>query len=214
MRSKRATVRLVPLVLNNNASFQPSRGHQQQVIISQLLQMIGNVRHIDELFYWLARILSKSLGIDVIQFWTLQNYADGQATLELRTMVSRNLELPQNIVINPDVVGQIRHVLKKRSGLMPSPVNMVFSQSQANLFTHNKLNYYACYFLCNGALLPPVTSQQTGSKKLHTPLIMVVSLFMHQTPAPRLLPTVGHILEQTVLIAKKRGLLVSSGQLS
>jgi hypothetical protein len=97
---------------------------------------------------------------------------------------------------------------------MPSPVNTVFSQSQANLLTHNKLNYYACYFLCNGALLPPVTSQQTDNKKVYTPLIMVASLFMQQAPAPRLLPTVGHILEQAVLVAKKRGLLVSSGQLS
>jgi hypothetical protein len=173
--------------------------------------MIGNIQHIDELFLWLAHTLSKSLGIDVIQFWTLQSYAHGQATLELRTMVSRNLELPQNVVINPDVVGQIRQVLKKRSGLMPSPVSTVFPQSQASLFACYNLNYYTCYFLCNSALLPPVISQQTDSKKLYTPLIMIASLFMQQTPAPRLLPTVGHILEQAVLVAKKRGLLVSSG---
>ena len=214
MRSKRVAVHLVPSVPGSNDSSQLGMGNQQQVMISQSLQMIGNVRHVDELFHWLACTLSKSLGIDVIQFWTLQNYAQGQANLELRTMVSRNLELPQNVVINPDVVGQIRHVLKKRSGLMPSPVNSAFHQSQANLFACHNLNYYACYFLCNSALLPPVISQQTDSKKLYTPLIMVASLFMQQTPAPRLLPTVGHILEQAVLVAKKRGLLGSSGQLS
>jgi hypothetical protein len=41
---------------------------------------------------------------------------------------------------------------------------------------------------------------------------MVVSLFMQQSPSPRLLPTIGHILEQTILIAKRRGLLLADSK--
>jgi len=213
MRSNRTTIHLVTPVASNNYSSQPSIGNHQVVIISQLLQIVGYVRHIDELFLWLVHTLSWRLGIDVIQFWTLQNHVGGQATLELRTIVSRNLELPQYVVINPDVVGAIRHVLKQRSGLMPLPVASVFSRSQANLLARHNLHGWACYFLCNSSLLPPVPSTRTDSQKIYTPLVMVASLFMQQPPVPRLLPTIGHILEQTVLIAKKHGLLFTNGPL-
>src|SRR5437879_2744798 len=213
MRSNRVTTRLTTPIASDNYSPQPSMSNHQLIILSQLLQIIGHVRHIDELFLWLVHTLSWHLGIDVIQFWTLQNHVGGQATLELRTMVSRNLELPQYVVINPDVVGAIRHILKQRSGLMPLPVASVFSQSQANLLARHNLRYWTCYFLCNSALLPPVPSTQTDSQKIYTPLVMVASLFMQQPPVPRLLPTIGHILEQTVLIAKKHGLLLTNGQL-
>jgi hypothetical protein len=206
VKSTQATVHL-PTIESNHAPHL-SMGNHQIVIISQLLQIIENVKNIDELFLWLVHILSRRLGIDVIQFWTLQNHVEEQATLDLRTMVSRNLELPQHIVNNLDVVGEIRHVLKERSGLMPVPVATVFSQDQVNLLTRHNLHYWACYFLCNSSLLPPAMGKH-DSKDVYTPLVMVASLFMRQPPSPRVLPTIGHILEQTMLIAKKRGLLLT-----
>lgn len=212
MKNNLATVHLPTPIIRNNYPTQPSMGNQQLVIISQLLQIIENVQHIDELFLWLVHILLQRLGIDVIQFWTLQSHVGGQATLELRTMVSRNLELPQYVIVNPDVVGEIRHVLKDRSGLMPMPVGFVFPQDQVNLLTQHNLHYWACYFLCNSSMLPPATGKYTDSKQVYTPLRMVVSLFMQQSPSPRLLPTIGHILEQTILIAKRRGLLLADSK--
>jgi hypothetical protein len=208
VKNNLATVHLPMPTVRNNYPAQPSMGNHQLVIISQLLQIIENVQHIDELFLWLVHTLLRRLDIDVIQFWTLQSHVGGQATLELRTMVSRNLELPQYVVINPDVVGEIRHVLKERSGFMPMPVGTIFPQDQVSLLTQHNLHYWTCYFLCNSSVLPPATGKYTDSKEVYTPLMMVASLFMRQSPSPRLLPTIGHILEQTILIAKKRGLLL------
>src|SRR4051794_7830569 len=112
-------------IVRNNYSLQPSMGNHQLVVISQLLQVIGNMRHIDDLFLWLVHTLSRRLGIDVIQFWALQNHIGGQVTLELRSTVSQNLKLPQYVVINPDVMGAVRHILKERSGLMPLPATRI-----------------------------------------------------------------------------------------
>jgi hypothetical protein len=61
-------------------------------------------------------------------------------------------------------------------------------------------------------MLPPAMGQYSERKKVYTPLTMVASLFMQQSPSPRLLPTIGHILEQTIMIAKKRGLLLTDGK--
>lgn len=211
MKSTQATVHLPTPTIKSSHAPQLSMGNHQIVIISQLLQIIENVKNIDELFLWLVHTLSQRLGIDVIQFWTLQNHVGEQATLDLRTIVSRNLELPQQIVNNLDVVGEIRHVLKERSGLMPVPVATIFSQDQVNLLARYNLHYWACYFLCNSSLLPPAMGKH-DSKDVYTPLVMVASLFMRQPPSPRVLPTIGHILEQTMLIARKRGLLLTDGK--
>lgn len=61
-------------------------------------------------------------------------------------------------------------------------------------------------------MLPPAMSKYADSKEVYTPLMMVASLFTQQSPSPRLLPTIGHILEQTMLIAKRRGLLLADGK--
>ena len=200
-----------PMPTANNSAL-PGMGNHQLVIISQLLQIIDNVQHVDELFLWLAHTLLRRLGSDVIQFWTLQNQVEEQITLDLRTMVSRDLALPQYAVVNPDVANQIRSVLKERSGFMPMPVSTVFHPDQVSLLTKYKLNYCTCYFLCNSSMLPPAMGQYSERKKVYTPLTMVASLFMQQSPSPRLLPTIGHILEQAIMIAKKRGLLLTDGK--
>src|SRR5690348_11264779 len=113
VRSNLAAVHF-PMPTANNSAL-PGMGNHQLVIISQLLQIIDNVQHVDELFLWLAHTLLRRLGSDVIQFWTLQNHVEEQITLDLRTMVSRDLALPQYAVVNPDVANQIRSVLKERS---------------------------------------------------------------------------------------------------
>lgn len=212
MKNNLATVHLPSVTVKNNYPTQPGMGNHQLVIISQLLQIIDNMQHIDELFLWLVHTLLRRLGIDVVQLWTLQSHVGGQATLELRTMVSRNLGLPQYVVSNPAVVGEIRQVMKERSGFITMPVSTAFPQDQVNLLTQHNLHYWTCYFLCNSSMLPPVTGKHTDSKEVYTPLMMVASLFLRQSPSPRLLPTVGHILEQAMLIAKKRGLLLADGK--
>jgi hypothetical protein len=212
VKSNLATVHLPMPTAKSSYPTLPGMGNHQLVIISQLLRIIDNVQHIDDLFLWLAHTLLRRLSIDVIQLWTLQSHVEGQVTLELRTMVSRNFALPQHVVVNSGVANQIRSVLKERSGLMPMPVGTVFAQDQVNLLTKHNLHYWTCYFLCNNSMLPPAMGKYTDSKEVDTPLTMVASLLTQQSPSPRLLPTIGHILEQTIQLAKKRGLLLADGK--
>ncbi len=212
MKSSLATVHLPMSTVKNSYPTLPGMGNHQLVVISQLLRIIDNVQHIDDLFLWLAHTLLRRLSIDVIQLWTQQSHVGGQVTLELRTMVARNVALPQYVVVNSGIASQIRSVLKERSGLMPMPVGTVFAQDQVNLLTKHNLHYCTCYFLCNNSMLPPAMGKYVDSKEVDTPLTMVASLFMQQSPSPRLLPTIGHILEQAILLAKKRGLLLADGK--
>ena len=212
MENNLATVHLPSLPAWNSYPTQPRMGNHQLVVISQLLQIIEQVQHVNDVFSWLVHTLLQRFGLDVIQLWTLQGQTEGQATLELRAMVSRNVALPQYVVNNSHVVREIKHVLRERSGLMPMPVSIVFSQEQVNLLAQHNLHYWGYSFLCNDSLLLPVVGKHNDNKEVSAPLMMVVSLFMQQSPSLRLLPTIGHILEQTVLIAKKRGLLLDRKQ--
>src|SRR5437868_3548794 len=47
-------------------------GHQQLAIITQLLQMSVNMRHIDEMFLWLSHSIGQRLNVDVLQLWSYQ----------------------------------------------------------------------------------------------------------------------------------------------
>ncbi len=185
----------------------PVMGNHQLVIITQLLQIAGSMRHIDELFLWLSHMLVQRLDVSVIQFWAIQNAGTHIPATELRTMASQNVSLPQSIVINAQVVEVTEHILNERHSTLPQPVASIFSQHQANLLIRHNLNYWGCCFLSSTALLPP-TNKDISTSKTATPLTMLVSVFLQQAPSQRLMPTVSHILEQAIPIARNRGLLM------
>src|SRR6476660_5878770 len=78
---------------NNEDGLQSPRigsGNQQLVIITQLLQMSVNMRHVDEMFLWLSHIMGQRLNIDVLQFWAYQAHVTGHYSTELRAAASQN----------------------------------------------------------------------------------------------------------------------------
>ncbi len=184
-------------------------GHQQLAIITQLLQMSVNMRHIDEMFLWLSHIIGQRLNINVLQFWSYQAHTTGQYSAELRVTASQNTLFPLQVVNNAQVAEIVRDLLTQQSGVSPQSVVNTFSPDQADLLTHYNLHYWACLFLSSNALLPPLMSNDLSHEAIPTPLAMVVSLFTQQVLNPTLLPTIKHILEHALSIAKNRGLLSS-----
>src|SRR5437660_4816769 len=170
-------------------------GNQQLVIITQLLQMSVNMRHIDEMFLWLSHIIGQRLNVDVIQFWAYQAHVTGQYSAELRATASQNTLFPLHVVNNTQVAEIVRDLLTERSGVNPQPVASVFSSRQADLLTRYNLHYWACFFLGSGELLPPLMSNDPTHGAIPTPLSMVVSLFTQQMPHPHLMPTIKRIME-------------------
>lgn len=188
-------------------SHQIDNGYQQLAIITQLLQMSGNMRHIDEMFLWLSHCIGQRLHIDVLQLWTNQAHTTGQYSAELRVTASQNTWFPLQVVNNAQVAEVVRDVFTQESGVSPQSVRSIFSLPQADLLTRYNLHYWACLFLKSNTLLPPPMSTEPSDRAIPTPLTMVISLFTEQALDPNLLPTISHILEHALAIARNRGLL-------
>jgi hypothetical protein len=184
-------------------------GHQQLAIITQLLQMSVNMRHIDEMFLWLSHSIGQRLNIEVLQLWTNQAHTTGQYSAELRVTASQNTLFPLQVVNNAQVAKIVRDLLTQRSGVSPQSVASTFSADQADLLTRYNLRYWACLFLSSDALLPLMMSKDLSHEAIPTPLTMAVSLFTQRVLNPELLPTIKHILEHALSIAKNRGLLLN-----
>jgi hypothetical protein len=190
---------------------QPTMGNHQLVIVSQLLRTITSIQHLDELLSWLGHIFVQRLELEVVQFWTQRVYASGQTTLELHTTVCRNSALSRQVVINAQIAEVVERILNERHGVQPQPSDSIFSPQAAHLLTRNKLNYWASYYLDSSARLPPLNGL-TATETSPTPLHMLITIFNNHLPGPRLLPTLGNIMEQAITHAYNHNLLYPPGQ--
>lgn len=181
-------------------------GNHQLIIITQLLQRVETMQTIDELFTWLATMMMQRMDIQVVQFWAMQGYSNGRVSCELRTTTHQNTSLPQHIVLNKPLADTVESLLSKQQSVVPQPVKNVFSQYLSKQLMRYNLNHWACQFMSNSILLPP-TRNTFPYEKIATPLTLEVSVFSQHTPSSRLLPTLSHILEHVLPIARKHGLL-------
>jgi hypothetical protein len=198
--------------MDSNEGFTPHAhrlggGNPQLVIITQLLQIVTNMQHIDELFLWLSHSMGQRMNIPVLQLWANQAHTSGQSSVELRVTASQNPSLPPHVVNNAQVIEVVKALLHERHGIRSQPVGNVFLLPQADMLTRYNLHYWESTFLSNNALLPP-TSNDISSGAIPTPLAMIASLFTYQPSDMNLLTTVTRILEYALSIAKNRGLLL------
>jgi hypothetical protein len=125
---------------------------------------------------------------------------------ELRSMACQSALLPQHIAVNQPLADTVEQLLNKQQSVAPRPVGNIFSQYHSKLLMRYNLNYWACHFMSNPILLPP--ARDTSSyEKVATPLSLGITVFLQHSPSSRLLPTLAHILDHVLPIAKSRGLL-------
>jgi hypothetical protein len=198
-------------------SSQTNLGRGQSLVSTQLLKVATNMRHIDELFLWLAQTLVQNFDAQVVQFWATQSTRTGQYFIQLRTMVRQDTTLPQHVVTNNQVVEVAERILSERRNYLLQPTGNIFLPYQASLLARYGLNYFFSYFLSSNTLLPPPSNEEASGESLPTPLAMTVMLFLRQAPAQNLLSAIRLSSEQALAVAAYRGLLlypnVSSGRL-
>jgi hypothetical protein len=188
----------------------PSTPNHQLVIITQLLQIAANIRHIDEMFLWLAHSMGQRLEIEAIQLWAKQNHIGGQCVPQLRAMACRQNAIPFHVLSNPQMAEVVGDLLDARSGVKPQPVGKSFPINQAEMLTHYNLHYLTGSFLHYNALLPPM-SDDLASGAVATSCDLMILLFTQQPPLANLSSNVGRIVEYALSIAKNRGFLVPEG---
>ncbi|MBO0789927.1 MAG: hypothetical protein J2P36_03130 [Ktedonobacteraceae bacterium] len=200
---------------NHNASPPHAswEGRQPIILISQLMQQITSMQHVDEVFSWLSQVMVQYLQIPVVQFWASQRYHTGQSQIEVRAAASQNPSLPQQVYTNQQVAAVVGHHLRERHGAASLPVEQIFPIFQASLLARYNLHYWAGYFLKNDALLP-LSQNGAAPEQIATPLAMIVSLFTPYPLSSRQMRAANFLLVQALRVIVNRGLLTSRASTS
>ncbi len=190
---------------------QPRENIQPVRLISQLMQSAASMRHMDELFLWMANTFVQQLGASSAQVWVTQAYASGKYHIELRSAASQNPSLPQEIYTSPWITALVKRMLTEHRGVTSVDLTSVLKPYEASTFTHYNLHHWTGCFLETREFLP-LNEHESAQEKVSTPLKMVVSFFTQQPPEQRQLRAVSFILEQSLRIAISRNLLTSAKQ--
>lgn len=181
---------------------------QQMNLMTQLFQSVASMHHIDELFQWLAYAIAQRFQVALLQFWAAQMATPtGQLTVQLRTMVRLDASIPDQVVVNDHMVMAALRMLSERRNHRPQPVENIFSSHQVLLLKRYGLNYCIACFVSDNALLPPRSNEMAYEA---SPMLfsMVTLLFFRQLPHVDLAAAISQVLEQSVEIARNRGLLL------
>ncbi len=178
---------------------------QQSLIITQLVAASASMHNIDELLHQLAYAIVKHCEVQLVQCWTYHINHAGQPTVLLRTLTRQDPSLPEQVVLNEHVAKKVAAMLNEYHNSQPQPVEVLFSGYQSSLLKRFGLHYCISYFLeRKHACLPPGNDQ--GLPPTH--FAMTSLLFLRHNPQLEVASMIGGILEQAIVVAENRGLLL------
>src|SRR5690349_9382944 len=94
-------------------SLQPGAKNHYRTILTQLLQIIERLEHIDDVFLWLANQMVPQLGIDALQIWTAQVTHIQQAIPTLRASSLYDKTIPQHVVMNSKIAETVDAIARR-----------------------------------------------------------------------------------------------------
>jgi hypothetical protein len=192
----------------NNPSIE---GMQPVAIVSQLLQKVVNIHHIDELLTWIANIVRQRLGIDAVQIWAAQARTTGALSIKLRASVSQHFSQTRGVTESAEVAALIEHMLREKRGVQSIPVTKFFSQYQATMLMQQNYHFLTAYFVTRDVLLPP-TQRGAQEGEIDTPFQMVFSFFTQQPLQASQTRAIRFLVEQSLRIAISHELLSTQPQ--
>jgi hypothetical protein len=194
---------------NRNLSTSPNTSGdriQPIVLITQLMQKMTTMHHVDEVFLWLANTMARRLDIPVVQFWAAQLDNTGNKHGVIRAFACQYPTLPRQVHLNGHVVTVIERLFHERRNTISLPIEGFFSPSQTALFAQYNLRYWASFLLRDDSLLPPVKSEQVPESS-STPLLVIVTLFTQSPLSTDQARATRFTLDQMLRIIKSRGFL-------
>jgi hypothetical protein len=193
---------------SNNGS---NDGMKPVAIISQLLQDVASMQHIDEIFMWIASTIVQRAGMKSVQAWAMQADSRGVWRIKLRASSSQNYFQGQQMSENAEVSTLVARMIRERRGILSIPVSNIFSQYQATILAQQNCQYWTVYFLSKDVLLPP-TQREFQREEIPTPFQMAFSLFAQQPLEISHARAISFLVEQALRIADSRGLFSSVTQ--
>lgn len=199
--------------MQENHSFLPTQrlGEKKQPVslLALLMQEIANMRHVDEVLFWLATAMVQHLDIPIVQFWASQLDQKGKAHAELRAIASQRTSFPQPVAVNHQVVFLLDRLRQEQQHTASLPVESIFSAEQTSLLMGYGLHYWSCYFLEGEELLPPRPHASKG--RVPTPLLLAVSSFLPTPFSEKQERAVSFLLEQSMRLIRSHKLLITPG---
>jgi len=147
-------------------SSRSGEGSQPVAIIAQFMQSVSSMKHVDELFLWIAETIVRKMGVGVVQIWANQAYVAGGEHAELRATASQHSSVPPYVYVNSSVVGVIGHILHEKRNVKPLSVANFLPAPLANAMVQYQMQYWTSIFLGkNELLLPPMRDERSSEKK-------------------------------------------------
>lgn len=183
-------------------SYRGNMGKLRMAVTTELLRVIRDMRHVDELFQWLSEALVQHFGTQVVQFWVAQVDNQGQYFMKLQILSSQDNTVPYRVALSKpfaDLAGEIR---SWQTELPLSLTGNVFSTFQASL-----LQRYGLYYCCAEYLSSKGRSSSSGSATF-MPLEAVALLFFNQPPHPETPKSISYVLKLAIQLAETNGMLL------
>ena len=181
---------------------------RQLAVVTQLLRAVATMQHIDELLRWLTYMIVQRFDIQLTQLWTNQGEHPARPMMQLRAMVSQDVSLPEQIVVNDPISAMAQRLAHERINFQPQLAENLFPHYQSMLLKRYGLNYFTgCFNSSN--LIPP---QQSVSAYIAPPtsLSVVTLLFSRRGPYLHFVSTINNLIDQALTAAGNRGLLSST----
>ncbi len=191
--------------------FSSNKSTRPIVIVSQLLQLITSMHHIDDLFAWLAATMIEHFDMLSVQIWAVQASRTGSVRRKLRASSSRHSSQAVNILESVEVKVFVERLLRERRGILSVPVASTFSYYQATLFAQQDCLYWTAYFLSKDMFLP-LTQKEPERDEVPTPLQVLFSFFTRTPLQPAHARAVKFLIEQALRIAISHGLLSTESE--
>ncbi len=182
-------------------------GRDELTIATQLMQAIDTMHRPDEMFRWLASIIVQRFDVGIVQFWTCESKWGGQPSAHLQAMAHQDASLPAQVVANEKVAMTVEQISRGQRVSAPLAVEQVFSPFQASLLKRYGFSYCA-YFSVDRNVRLASTEYALAQERTSTGLIFVALLFLRSYPRRDLIPTLSVTLEQAIVVAESRHLLL------
>ncbi len=182
------------------------------MIFRQLQQAVEVMHQPEEMFQWLASLIVQRFDVSIAQFWTCEGLWSNQPSARLRAMASQDPSLPA-YMFGEKVAATVEQIARSHQTAGALSVEQVFPRYLAMLLQRYGLSS-CCYYAAEKAVrFAPM--EYTLSQR-ETGLTLIVLLLLRQQPGQNLISTVGIILEQAIVLAENRHLLLpaSSGPLT
>jgi hypothetical protein len=184
---------------------QSMRGYRL-AIFTQLRQVIESMHQPEQVFQWLGSVIVQSFDVSIVQFWTARKVWSGYPSAQLRAMTAHDPSQPAYL-IGEKVAVTVEEIARRQPDSFSQPVERLFPQYLASLLKRYGLNYCTCCLANRNVRFPP--GQQTlPHASASTELTFLALLFQSYYPHQDLISTMSIILEQAIVVAESRGLLI------